>query len=188
MAFSYNYKHKPHNPSGAAKKALIAAVMLILVLGIYSVGSTITGYISYSDSVASELNGTKKELEIYKAVSDECTRDLWLKESDLTACERSFESASASLAACEALAASLSNRTSSLESSLASCSSELQSLKGIFGNLNISYEKLVRNSVKAVCCSFSDVQRSQIRNWGVSPDGIVCSGSFSVNCSSGGTF
>jgi len=160
---------------------------IIAILSLYALGTTITGYFTYSGNIESELNKTQNELAIYKSVSEECTRILWMKEKNLSVCETSLGSASISLAKCNRLADNLINQSVLLNLSLSSCLSESSLLRNKFGNLNISYNTLVRNSVKAICCSFGDVQSSLIRNWNVTNDRIICTGSFSVNCSSGET-
>lgn len=159
--------------------------MLILAFSFYSVGTTITGYLSYSRTVESELNKTKGELAAYKSVGEECTRNLWLQEQNLSVCESSLGSTSVSLAGCKQKSGMLANQSESLNASLSSCISELEITMGAYGNITFGYRNLVRNSVKEVCCTFSDVQNSIVRNWNITNDQIVCFGSFSLNCSSG---
>lgn len=69
---------------------------------------------------------------------------------------------------------SLQNTSSSLQSQLSSC------------NVNMTiYQQVVQNSVRAVCCSFGDVQAGVTKNWQVFSNYIVCSGNNTVNCGTG---
>ncbi len=184
MAFRYGYQE---DKKDSAKKAVIAAVVLILILSIYSLGTTITGYLSYSNSVESELNKTQAELTIYKFVSEECTRNLWLQEKNLSACEIALGLTNASMQACNQRNDLLINWSEYLNASLSSCMSELDIVRGAYGNITFKYSTLVRNSAREICCTFGDVQSQAARNWDIKNDQIVCSGSLLVNCSSGET-
>lgn len=48
---------------------------------------------------------------------------------------------------------------------------------------------LFRNSVRTVCCSFSDIQQALYRNWLISGNNVICTtnGSYTVNCGTGTT-
>lgn len=183
MAFRYEYK-----PAGeGTKKVALVIATVILAFSIYSVGTTITSYITYSSSVESELNKTKADLAVYKAVTEECARDLSQKEQNLSVCESTLGSTYASLASCNQQAAALLSQSASLNASLSSCLGESTALKNTYGNLAESYNNLVRSSVKAICCSFGDIQSGGARSWNITSDRIVCSGLYSVNCTSGET-
>ena len=45
----------------------------------------------------------------------------------------------------------------------------------------------IKNSVRAVCCSFNDIQEGKELNWSISGNQIICSGEFSVDCGNGKT-
>lgn len=162
--------------AGRSNKIIVISLAAVLVLGIYAIGVSVTGYFSYSSGIESELNKTKEELGLYKAAGEECTRSLWSKEQNITACQ-------GALSECGAKGSALNAQLLVLNVSLSSCLSESSGAKVALENMTARYMSLARNSVKAICCSFGDVQSSAVKSWDVASDRIVCSGQFAVNCS-----
>ena len=76
---------------------------------------------------------------------------------------------------------------SELDSQLSSCSAEREDLKAKYEGRADAFNNLVRNSVKAICCSFNDADAGITKNWGIVDNKIVCTGEYVVNCTTGAT-
>lgn len=166
------------------KKIGIALIAVLVVFVLYSVGTVFTGYTTYTAKLESELNNTKEDLRIISTAREDCAKSLNDKTALYNECSGKLQSNSASLSKCESDLSSL--RTSS-ESSLNQCRNELDSLKSNQSSLSAGYKNLVKNSVKSICCTISDVDSAAVKQWRIENDKIICSGNLTVNCATGET-
>ena len=97
---------------------------------------------------------------------------------------------------------SIATQMSTVQNSLSNCQNNLQGVQGNITSLqNVSLNlqttltscqgslldvnSTLQNSVRAVCCSFGDVEAGVSKNWQIFSDRIVCSGNSTVNCGTG---
>ena len=181
MAFEYSYGQKKNT-----KHIVIAAVSAALIFSFYLI-TTNTAYVSYTESLESELNKTKAALSSVEGEKTQCLKDLFEKISASDKCSAELNEKSANLDICESDRTGMKTYISSVNSSLSSCMSEKQSLQGLYQNESENFRSLVRNSAASICCSFRDAQRGSVINWGIANNSIICEGSYTVNCSTGAT-
>jgi hypothetical protein len=97
-----------------------------------------------------------------------------LQQSQLNSTQVGLQACQNNAQILQSSVSSLQNASSSLQSQLSTC------------NVNMTtYQQVVQNSVRAVCCSFGDVQAGVTKNWQIFSNYIVCSGSNTVNCGTG---
>jgi len=189
MGYSYAPKSGGEGVRGfSAKrgKQLAIAAILVFFTGIfYFVGSTMTGYATYSKSLETQLNNTQDELtavqeqkEICESVLENMRSSLGSLNSSLSTCGTDLASNRLSLDNCNKERASLESERNNLSTSFNSCRTENE-------NSIQSYKQLARSSVRPICCSFGDVQSAAIRNWNIANNSIVCTGNYTINCTSG---
>lgn len=184
MGYNYSPQSKDERArtffAKRGKHIAIAAVIVFLIGAFYATGNLITTYATYNKNLQEQLNSTQIALETEQQQKEVCEASLENTKSNLNTCSSDLASTKGSLASCGSDKEKLAGDTRSLTSSLNTCISEKESI-------NQSYKHLARNSVKAICCSFGDVQSAATRNWNIINDSIVCSGNYTVNCTSGET-
>ncbi|MBI4018241.1 MAG: hypothetical protein HY368_01390 [Candidatus Aenigmarchaeota archaeon] len=179
------YEFRPPGASSIdLKKIGIGLVAVLFIFVLYSVGTVVTGYTSYSGKLEDELNSTKEDLRIISAAREECAQSLIDKSAAYSECSGKLQSSEQAADKCET---DLSSLRASSESSLNECRTELNSLKTNQSSLSAGYKNLVKNSVKAICCTLSDVESASAKQWRIDSDKIFCSGNFTVNCATGET-
>ena len=182
------YSYSPHSTDEKArqffskrgKHLAIAIVIIFLLVVFYTTGLAMTTYATYSRNAEQQLNETKTNLAIVQAEKDVCLASLNATGNDLKRCESDLSLKTSLLNTCGIEKSSLNNNIVSTVSSLNTCKTEKDSAIQ-------SSKQLVRNSVKAICCSYGDVQTGFVRNWNTVNDSITCTGSYTVNCSTGET-
>jgi len=147
----------------------------------------VTGYITYTENLEIEFNETQKELDITTASLDECSKNMANIKEGLTSCNSELDQSRSQLTTCENERNELRTKNSELDSQLSTCNAESEDLKARYESRLSAFDNLVRNSVKAICCSFNDIDAGLTKNWGIVDDKIVCTGGYSVNCTSGAT-
>jgi len=193
MVFQYKYKAFTFRTKfmelikSNRKPITIASFLIILTFSFYLITSGVTAYITYTEALETELNETKKELDITKASMEECSKSLASTRNDLNSCNSNLDQSMSQLSTCENERNELSTRKSELESELSTCNAEREDFKTRYENRLTAFNTLVRNSVKAICCSFDDVSSGATKTWGIVDDKIVCTGDYNVNCATGET-
>ena len=168
-----------------ARHIAVAAVVVFLIGSFYLVGKTITTYATYSKSLETELNDTQNALLQEQEQKEACESLLGTAQSSLGVCSSNLDSAKGSLNSCQNNVAQLSRDVNTLSNKSASLSRSLDACNAEKDTSSQSHKQLARNSVRAICCSFSDTQSSVVRNWNVVNNSIVCSGGYTINCTSG---
>ncbi len=160
--------------------AVSAVIAVFLVASFYVSNSVITAYATYNTDLEQQLEDIEEALVDARAQKDSCRISLENANADIERCGSNLTSTGQLLEACRSEIDKFSNALQNLSSAFTACEAEkesaLQSLK-----------QLVRNTVKAICCSYGDVQSGVVGNWGIVGDSITCSGNYTVNCSSGET-
>jgi len=193
MAFQYRYKAFALRTrlTGLlrrnSKAVMIVSILIILTFSFYLITSGVTAYITYTENLETDLNETQKELDITKASMEECSKNLADTRDDLNSCNSNLDQSRSQLSACENERSELRTRNSELDSQLSTCNAEREDFKARYENRLEAFNTLVRNSVKAACCSFDDVSSGATKNWGIVDNKIVCTGDYHVNCSTGET-
>jgi outer membrane murein-binding lipoprotein Lpp len=147
------------------KFILIGLVIFILILVGYILGSTMT------DSLQ------KMELQKLRASNVQNEKLIASMSTNLTQLSKDYARLSKDY---DATTSQLTDATSQLSQA----TNELRILR------QSSQEAIsvVRNSVQAVCCSFSDTQAGNALSWGIAKDKIICqTGENSVDCRTGVT-
>jgi len=196
MAIKYNYKPRYKNRSlgrvlELAKENsrtmgfLVLAIALIFSFSMLS--NRITGYATYTSDLESSLNETLQQLNTESHLKAVCNANLDSTRADLTLCNDKLSSSQNYLVSCEKDRNDLKSYSDQLNSLFSFCDVERADLKTKYANETENYRVVVRNSVKAICCSFGDATTGTVRSWGIENNQIVCSGNFSVNCTNGDT-
>ncbi len=165
-----NYEFNPAGRSYDTKKIAVIGLAVLVLFVLYAVGSIVTGYSIYSSDLEKRLNHTSEELRIISAAREECGAELDKKSSLYQECSNTLENTAANLQQCETVL----NETKSCDD-----------VRSDYSSLQDAYNNLVRNSVKALCCSFSDVEGGVVKNWHTENNKILCDGNFTVNCATG---
>ncbi len=188
------YSYSPTSRDEAARaffgrrgKHLAIAAVIVFFIGVFFlIGNTVTTYATYNKALESQLNSTSQQLTETQSGLELCELNLENSNSDraglnasINKCTTDLFSSMLFLDNCNKEKEKLENTTRRLDSQLSSCNSD----KIASGE---AYRQLARNSVKAICCSFGDVQSATTRNWNITiNNSIVCAGNYTINCTSG---
>ncbi len=192
--FRYNYK--PYSwqkrlkefAKNNSKPAAIAIISVFLIIGFQSVNSTVTGYLTYQGSLEQQLNDTKTQLSSMEAEKNTCVSGLASANENLEACETTIDTSASSLVNCKKEKADLTGYSNALGASLDVCRIESEDLGNKLDNKTASYDSLVRNSARTVCCRTFDVIEGAVVKWDLKNDRIVCNeGRYTINCTAGNT-
>lgn len=178
------YEYAPRSANIDTKKIWIAAVAVLVLFVLYSVANVVTSYATYSGTLEKELNITKEDLRIVSAAREECAANLNKKTNLYSECSSNLQSTQAAASRCQQDFASYKD---SSEKSYNECKAELDALKVGQISASTSYKNLVKNSVKSICCTLSDVESGSFKSWRIENDKIYCSGNLTVNCATGET-
>jgi len=190
------YKYKPGNKSlsqvisfFANNKRNISLLLLsvVLIISFSFLSDRITGYVTYTSDLESVLNETIQQLNFESRAMAECDSNLDSTKTGLNICNDKLGSSQSYLTTCEKERGDLKSYSDNLNSVYAKCDSERTDLQSKYANSTESYKSVIRNSVRAICCSFGDTQSGAIRSWEILNNQIVCNGNYSVNCTSGAT-
>lgn len=192
MAYEYSYDKKYNT-----KPVIIIAVSAVLIFLFYFITSN-TAYVSYTESLESELNKTKASLEAAENGKTQCLKDLFEKIGASDRCNSELSEKASDFANCDADRSGMMSYINTVNSSLSNCMGERQGLQSLYANESENFRVLVRNSAASICCSFRDAQRGSVINWGIANNSMVCEGmpndassmrlsTYTVNCSTGAT-
>ncbi len=192
MPISYSYR--PRSSSRVAEqlrknsKSVGLSILAIALIFSFSILSgRITGFVTYASDLESTLNETAKQLDIESQLRATCDSALASTKSGLSLCNDKLYSSQGYLVTCEKDRDDLSSYSARLNEQFSSCDAQREELNAKYTNETENYKTIVRNSVKAICCSFGDLQIGNSRNWGITNNQIVCGGNYTVNCTTGST-
>lgn len=190
--FRYNYNpYSLKNMISRKNRQLsVAAVIIFLLFFSFITVNGITGYITYQKNTESEINAIKSIIDVndakIKALTsskETCESNLQTKASELIACDDKLLQDNTYLIKCEEERNVLQNYSSELNALIAKCEEERSNLNVSYENLSVRFNVLVQKTAVDICCR----PGIEISNWSISSNGIVCSGEFMANCSSGKT-
>jgi uncharacterized phage infection (PIP) family protein YhgE len=154
----------------------VAVTAILTAIVFYSIGSYFAS-LDFTKKI-SDLSGQLFEAQTQLANATESLKTAQnkssLQQSQLNSTQVGLQACQNNAQLLQGNISSLQNASSALQSQLSSCS------------MNVTtYQQVVQNSVRAVCCSFGDVQAGITKNWQVFSNYIVCSGNNTVNCGTG---
>ena len=187
------YRYSPSSKDEQARSFLnkrgrqlaVSAVIIFLLTMFYFTGNALTGYITYSSDLESQLNNAKNALVVSEGQKDSCQTSLGNTKAELNACNNNIVSAKTDLEKCSTESSQFNKQVEILNGKLKDVSSSLDECKSQQASLYGFYDQLARSSIKPICCSFGDEQLAALRNWNIINNSIVCNGNYTVNCSSG---
>jgi len=182
--------HKRSAPKASAQgnqnMKLLGGLAIVLVIVLFF-SFSMTGFVTYQGSLEDELNETKTNLSLASDQLVACSSNLLEKDSDYQSCLSGLDSTKSFLESCQDTVQTRDDSISSLNSDIASCNSEKENLGNEISTVKSSYNELVKNTVRDLCCTFSDANSGAEKSWGISSNSIVCTGPYTVNCGSGST-
>lgn len=189
------YTYSPHTRDERAriffgkrgKHLAIAAVVVFLVASFYLAGSALTSYATYSKNLEDQLNSTRNSLLAAEQKSDECSTTLDATNTALQNANNGLNSCNANIMYTNALLNSCYMDRSVMNATINNLTASVNDCRTANDNNVQNYRQLARSSVKAICCSFGDLQSATIRNWNIVNNSITCAGNYTVNCTSGET-
>lgn len=181
-------KEKKVSPKGGIRRLKIIGLAIMIVV-VVSLAGGMSGYMVQTTGLMVQVGDLESQLESSKSQVTKLTGDLNLcnnnleqTEARVLACENDLSNRNSDLSGCEIEKADVQNNLDLCVQEKASTSDELESA-------NEDYKDLVKNSVRAKCCSVSDIIDGVTRKWSLSEDNIICSdaGDYNVDCSNGET-
>ncbi|MFA4819986.1 MAG: hypothetical protein WC613_03440 [Candidatus Aenigmatarchaeota archaeon] len=166
--------------SKRGKHLAIVIVVAFLFVVFYTTGIAMTTYATYSRTVEQQLNETRVNLANVQTEKNLCQASLENTSNDLKLCQTNVNSITALLDSCDKEKTLLYTNVNSLNSSLNNCKTEKAAAAQ-------SFKQFIKNSVKAICCSYGDVQSGAARKWSMVNDSIICTGEYTVDCATGET-
>ncbi|MBI2076712.1 MAG: hypothetical protein HYT72_05695 [Candidatus Aenigmarchaeota archaeon] len=193
-AKGYKYSYRPpfRNKQLKFLKAngrhmLIIVISITLIFTFSTIANRITGFVLYANDIEARLNETLKNVNMLSREKAECSAMLADTGQNMDICNNKLTSSQSFLVACEKERDDLKSYSDRINSLFRACDVERKDLSEKLANETSNYKEVVRSSVKAICCSFGDSVSGALRNWAILNSQIVCSGNFTVNCTSGKT-
>jgi septal ring factor EnvC (AmiA/AmiB activator) len=158
----------------------ISLVILLLAIGfsLVNVNSSMTGLATGDEQILKNLERSQESVNFIIQEREGCLGELAFARDSFNTCQADLGSANANLDACN-------KDKETIKASLTSCQTEKTVAENQLAAEIVNYEELAKNSVTSICCSFSDFKAGTIKNWGIENNNIVCTGSSTVNCTSG---
>lgn len=185
MGYSYSPNSGGRKFGKRSKQLAVAGVIILFVGTFYFMGNTLTSYATYNKNLEMQLNNTQGQLLQEQEMKEQCEASLSAAKDGLNTCNADKIFTSAKLESCQNNVVQLNRNVNELTNKSSNLSSSLDACKNSYSSTLESYRQLARNSVKAICCSFGDVQSGAARNWNITNNNIVCSGNYTINCTSG---
>lgn len=163
-----------------SRKISLVILLLAVSFVIFRAGNSITTLATYEEGVEETVQRTNEAVDFVRQEREQCYQELENTEAGLEACDFSLEKAELGVSVCN-------TARKDAEEGRNVCEAEKESAETQLQQEQENYKQVVKNTVRAICCSFNDVQQGTTREWGLEENKIVCSGSFTVNCGSGET-
>ena len=192
MGYKYSYsppfrnKHLKFLKSNS-RHILIIVISIVLIFSFSTISNRITGFVLYANDLEARLNETLKNVNTLSREKAECSAMLSDTGQNMDICNNKLTSSQSFLVTCEKERSELKSYSDQINSLFRICEVERKDLSEKLANETANYKEVVRSSVKAICCSFGDSSSGASRNWAIVSSQIVCSGNFTVNCTSGKT-
>ncbi len=181
-------RERKTSPKGGINRLKIIGLAILIVV-VVSLAGGMSGYMVQTTGLMVQVGDLESQLEnskvqVTKLTGDVnlCNNNLGQTEARVLACENDLANRNSDLSGCEI-------EKADVQQNLDLCVQEKASTSDDLASANEDYKDIVKNSVRAKCCSVSDIIDGVTRKWSLSDNNIVCSdaGDYSVDCSSGET-
>lgn len=161
-----------------SKKISLFILLIAAVFSAFTVSREVTGLTTRVDQISGNLGEVQDSANFIRQERESCYSDLSYAQGSFNSCQEGLNKTEGLLNLCK-------NDFGELRKSYDSCSEQKGAAEKLLEETLAAYEDLAKNSVTAICCSFSDVRSGEVKSWGISNNTIACSGNFTVNCKSG---
>ncbi len=155
--------------------------LLILLIGFgftfFILSSKMTG-LAVGDNAAQNIERSQESVNFLIQERETCFDDLGSARSSYNGCQSDLLLQGTKLDNC-------TQDLGAAENDLEACNLGKNLLETQLTKKIADYELLAKNSVTSICCSFSDYKSGAVKSWDISDNNILCSGSKTVNCTSG---
>ena len=155
------------------KKIFFAFLVLFFIIILFVF---IKGRYQITGSLINEINDFNIENNNLKLEILNLTSILNSTEIEVIEIKEELSTFKGDLDSCKNRESQSLTQINQLGTDLSSCNSEKK-----------DFLNTVKKSVRAVCCSFNEIQEGKELNWSISGNEIICSGEFSVDCGNGNT-
>lgn len=168
------------------KNILIGVGVIFLFILILSVGN-ITSFVLDNNKLESKINNIQTKINSVSGERDACVSNLDSSNKELKNCIYNITTVRNQISTCSLEKEIITTEKTKVINQLSKCEQEKSDIGIKYNNQLDNFDTFVRNYAKTVCCSIGDVKTGSVRNWSVVSNDITCSGSFSVNCTTGQT-
>lgn len=161
-----------------SKKIAVFILFVGAVFSLFTVSKTVTGLTTDLEQVEEGLESAQSSFNFVAQEREGCLDELDSARSSYNSCSTELGKSTTNLNLCNAA-------KEEAQKSYSACLQDKQATEIKLAAKSADYDELARNSVRGLCCSFSDFQSGAVRQWSISNNTIVCSGNFTVNCTSG---
>jgi adenylosuccinate lyase len=163
-----------------SKKITIAVIVIVVLFVVYSINAFVTGFVAYNEELENELNKFKNDFITINQSFIECRNNLDVYLTEARTCEKNLQN-------CEKQKEVTTNYSIALENIIGQCQKDKEAIMQNYTKLTENYKNIIRESVRSRCCSYDDIMNGAIKNWDIKDNKIMCSGNYTVNCTSGET-
>ncbi len=160
------------------KKISVFILFAGVVFSLFTVSRHITGLTTDVEKIQQNLEGAQDSVNFIMQERESCYSDLNYARDSFNNCQSDLGKANTNLNLCNV-------QKEDAQKSYSACLEDKKTAENRLVSKTSDYDELAKNSVRGLCCSFSDFQSGAIEQWSIKNNSIVCSGNFTVNCTSG---
>ncbi|MBN2043199.1 MAG: hypothetical protein JW754_05340 [Candidatus Aenigmarchaeota archaeon] len=184
---SYSYQQSSGG-FGGRRAITFIAVIVIAVVG-FSLANSWTGNMIYTGGLETRVNDLGKSLQDLQSKVASLTSEIEVKNTELANEREKSGNLETDLVNTKNNLIDCTDREDRLKNDFNTCSGEVMNLTDDIETKMNNYRSLVRNTVRGVCCSVSDILSKKTRSFDVEGNEIFCAdeGDHEVNCGTGET-
>lgn len=161
-----------------SKKISLFILFAGVVFSLFIVSRNVTGLTTGIEKTQENLGRAQDSINFLMQEREGCYGDLDYARNNFNNCQSSLGSASTSLNLCK-------GEKTELQQSYNTCTADKKTAQEQLSLKTSDYDDLARNYALDFCCSISDVNSGNVKNWAIINNSISCSGNFTINCTSG---
>ncbi|GEM_PF-3797746 len=161
-----------------SKKISLLILFAGVVFSLFIVSKNVTGLTTGIEKTQENLGHAQDSINFLMQEREGCYGDLDYARNNFNSCQSSLGSASTNLNLCK-------SEKTELQQSYNACIADKKNAQEQLSSKTTDYDELAKNSVRGLCCSYSDFQSGSMKNWAIVNNSISCSGNYTVNCTSG---
>ncbi len=161
-----------------SKKISLFILFVAVVFFAFTVSREITGLTTNVEKIHENLEDAQNSVNFIMQERETCYSDLNYAQNSFNNCMNDLGSTESKLSLC-------TGEKADLQKAYDACQEQKKTAESLLEEKTSSYDELAKNSVTAICCSFSDSRSGVVKNWNIVNNNVVCSGNFTVNCTSG---